>query len=70
MNTLAEIEAQAMDLTEIERTQLVTSLMKSLPKFSDHEEEGMAEALRRREEMANHPDQIISWEQLQEAVGR
>jgi Putative addiction module component len=70
MMTFAEIEAQAMDLNETERAQLATNLLKSLPKLNDYEEEGIAEALRRRQEMASHPETIISWEQLQAAVGR
>ena len=70
MVTLAEIEAQAMVLTETERAQLATRLLRSLPTLDDYEEEGIAEALRRREEMENDPNCIISWEQLQKAVGR
>ena len=70
MVTLAEIEAQAMVLTDTERVQLASSLLRSLPMLDEYEEDGIAEALRRREEMENDPDSIISWEQLQKAVGR
>ncbi len=70
MVTRAEIEAQAMVLTDTERALLASSLLRSLPMLDDYEEEGIAEALRRREEMENDPDSIISWEQLREAVGR
>lgn len=70
MVTRAEIEAQAMVLTDTERALLASNLLRSLPMLDDYEEEGIAEALRRREEMENDPDSIISWEQLREAVGR
>ena len=70
MVTLAEIEAQAMILTDTERALLASNLLRSLPMLDAYEEEGIAEALRRREEMENDPDSIISWEQLREAVGR
>ena len=70
MVTLAEIEAQAMILTDTERALLASNLLRSLPMLDAYEEEGIAEALRRREEMENDPDSIISWEQLRKAVGR
>jgi putative addiction module component (TIGR02574 family) len=70
MVTLAEIEAQAMDLTDTERAQLASKLLRSLPMQDDYEEEGIAEALRRREEMEHDPETIISWDQLRKAVGR
>lgn len=70
MVTLAEIEAQALILTETERAQLASSLLRSLPPSDDYENEGIAEALRRRDEMEKDPSSIISWEQLREAVGR
>lgn len=70
MVTLAEIEAQALVLSESERAQLVSSLLRSLPPDDDCEAEGLAEALRRQDEMENDPTSIISWEQLRESVGR
>lgn len=70
MVTLAEIQAQAMDLTVSERATLASHLLHSLPPLLDDEDEGLAEALRRREEMENDPDSIITLEQLRKAVGR
>jgi hypothetical protein len=70
MVTLAEIEAQALVLSETERAQLASSLLRSLPTHDDYEAEGIAEAMRRREEMENDPESIISWQQLRNAVGR
>ena len=70
MVTFAEIEAQALVLTESERAQLVSSLLRSLPSDDDYEAEGIAEALRRQDEMENDPTSIISWDQLRKSVGR
>jgi hypothetical protein len=70
MVTLAEIEAQAMVLTVSERATLASHLLSSLPPFFNDDDEGISEALLRREEMENNPDCIITLEQLQKAVGR
>lgn len=70
MVTLAEIEAQAMALTEVEREILAQRLMESLPTDFEYENEGYAEALRREAEMVNDPSACLTLEQLKQAVGR
>jgi len=69
MVTLAEIEAQAMDLTVSERATLVTHLMRSLPPDFD-EDEGDAEAMRRDAEMDDDPSASLTLEEFKRAVGR
>lgn len=70
MVTLAEVEAQAMDLTHVERARLATRLLYSLPPELDDDDEGLAEALRREAEMEADPSMSISLEELKRSVGR
>jgi putative addiction module component (TIGR02574 family) len=70
MVTLAEIEAQAMILTESERETLAHRLMDSLSTDFDYENEGDAEALRRDAEMDKDPSACLTMEQFKRAVGR
>ena len=70
MASLSEIKALALELTVSERATLASRLLQSLPPQFEDDDDEMAEALRRRQEMENDPDSIISWEQLQKTVGR
>lgn len=70
MVTLAELEAQAMDLPQAERARLATRLLHSLPPALDDQDEGLAEALRREAEMDSDPSMSISLEELKRSVGR
>lgn len=47
MLALAEIEAQAMELTDSQRAKLAASLLESLPAMLHDDDDGLAEAYRR-----------------------
>lgn len=70
MVTLAELEAQAMDLPHAERAQLATRLLYSLPPELHDDDGGLAEALRREAEMDADPAMSITLEELKRSVGR
>lgn len=70
MATLAEVEAQAMNLTDSERAFLASRLLYSLPSDLDDDDEGLAEALRRAAEMDADPSMCITLEELKHSVGR
>jgi len=67
---LAEIEAQAMELSDKQRAELAASLLGSLPAVLYEEDDGHAEALRRDAEMERDPSMGITAEQLRESLGR
>lgn len=64
MSVIAEVEEQALSLTTKERGELITKLLRSLPEFASDEDDGVAEALRRREQLKEHPEIAISLEEL------
>lgn len=70
MVTLAEIEAQAMDLTQAERATLASRLLDSIAEGYDYDLDGDAEALRRDAEMDNDPSACLTLEEFKRAVGR
>ena len=70
MAVLAEIEAQAMELTDSQRAKLAASLLGSLPAVLYDDDEGLAEAARRDAEMARDPSIGLTAQQLNEALGR
>ena len=70
MASLSEIQTLAMKLTVSERTKLASNLLHSLPPEFDEDDEGLAEALRRRAEMEADPAMCITLEELMRAVGR
>lgn len=70
MPALAEIEAQAMELTDSQRAKLAASLLSSLPAILLDDDEGLAEAERRDAEMENDPSIGITTQQLRESLGR
>jgi putative addiction module component (TIGR02574 family) len=70
MVTLAEIEAQAMDLTQAERAILASRLLESIAEGYDYDLDGDAEALRRDAEMDNDPSACLTLEEFKRAVGR
>jgi hypothetical protein len=57
--TVIEIEKLALDLSEQERAALAANLLESLPGILSHEDEGVAEALRRDAEIEADPNQAI-----------
>lgn len=68
MPTLAEIEAQAMELTASQRAKLAASLLESLPTLLYDDDEGLAEAHRRDAEMDNDPSIGLTTEQLRASL--
>lgn len=70
MVTFAEIEALALELPEAERAKLAADLLESLPSVFDDDDDGVAEALRRREEVDRDPSCSVSHEEFLRALGR
>jgi len=70
MATLAEIEPLALNLPESQRAKLAADLLDSLPGVLVDDDEGLAEALRRSDEMDRDPAVCLSHEQFLKAVGR
>jgi putative addiction module component (TIGR02574 family) len=70
MATMAEVEAEAMRLPESERAILAERLLGSLPGVLHDEDHGVAEALRRDEEMDRDPSVGMTLEELKASLGR
>jgi putative addiction module component (TIGR02574 family) len=70
MVTLAEIESLALTLPESDRARLAADLLDSLPGVLVEDDEGLAEALRRSEEMDRDPSACLTHEEFLNAVGR
>ena len=70
MVTLAEIEPLALNLTESQRAKLAADLLESLPGVLVDDDEGLAEALRRSDEMDRDPAACLSHDQFLRAVGQ
>ena len=69
MVTLAEIETLVFKLPESDRARLAADLLDSLP-GGLVDDEGLAEALRRSEEMDRDPSACLTHEEFLKAVGR
>ena len=70
MVTLAEIETLVFKLPESDRAKLAADLLDSLPGVLVEDDEGLAEALRRSEEMDRDPSVCLTHEEFLKAVGR
>lgn len=70
MVTLAEIEGLVFKLPESDRAKLAADLLDSLPGVLVEEDEGLAEALRRSEEMDRDPSVCLTHDEFLNAVGR
>jgi putative addiction module component (TIGR02574 family) len=70
MVTLAEIETLVLKLPESDRARLAAALLDSLPSVLVDDDEGLAEALRRSEEMDRDPTVCLTHEEFLIAVGR
>ncbi len=68
MGVVADVEKQALSLTQKERGELIAKLLRSLPVFPGQDEDGLAEAVRRREEMRRDPEIGISLDELDRRV--
>lgn len=70
MVTLTEIESLAFKLPQSDRAKLAADLLDSLPGVLDDEDEGIAEALRRSEEMDRDPSVCLTHDEFLKALGR
>ncbi|NQW99847.1 addiction module protein [bacterium] len=68
--TLAEIETWVFKLPEADRAKLAADLLDSLPGVLVEDDEGLAEALRRAEEMDRDPSVCLTHEEFLKAVSR
>lgn len=68
MSSIVEVENLALDLSEKERATLAANLLNSLPGILSDEDEGIAEALRRDEEIEANPAQSISLAELDSLI--
>jgi hypothetical protein len=68
MQTLSNIEQEAMQLPESGRASLASRLLDSLPAILSDDDDGVAEALRRDAEMDSDPAAGVSLEELRRAV--
>ena len=67
---LEEIQRGAMELPNAQRAALARDLLESLPTVLLDDDDGVAEALRRSEEMDRDPPVARSWEQIRASLGR
>jgi len=67
MSVIADIEKQALSLSDQERAKLADRLIESLPPDFTYEEE-IEEALKRSRELDENPSKAISLEQLDEMI--
>jgi len=70
MVTLAEIESLAFKLPDSDRAKLAADLLDSLPGVLVDDDEGVAEALRRSEEMDRDPSMRLTHDEFLRALGR
>lgn len=70
MVTFSEIETLGFSLADKERAMLAAYLLDSLPATLSDEDNGLAEARRRSEEMDKDPSVCLSHEEFLKAVGR
>ena len=70
MQTLSEVEREAMSLPEADRATLAYRLLDSLPAVLSDSDEGIAEALRRDAELDRDPAAGLTLEQLRRALKR
>ena len=68
MSVVAEAEKLAFSLTESQRAKLAEKLLISLRPVLDEKDDGVAEALRRRQELDEHPEIAISLDDLDRSV--
>jgi hypothetical protein len=68
MQSLIELQRLAMELNETDRAVLAAHRLASLPAVLDDDDEGLAEAVRRADELNRKPDTAISLEELQKSI--
>jgi putative addiction module component (TIGR02574 family) len=70
MQTLADIEREAMKLPDRDRACLASRLLESLPAVLSDDDDGLAEAIRRSAEMDKDPGAAMTLEEVRQAVKR
>jgi putative addiction module component (TIGR02574 family) len=68
MSTLQEIKVHALKLSDVQRAQLATQLLQSLPPVLVDEDDGVTEAQRRDAELDADPSRGLSAEEFRHAV--
>lgn len=68
MSTIAEVESLAFQLSVSERARLASRLLESLPEVLSDDDDGVAEAMRRREELLADPSIGMTPEELRERI--
>jgi hypothetical protein len=68
MQTLSDIEREAMKLPDSSRAYLASRLLDSLPAVLSDDDDGLAEAIRRDAEMDRDPAASMTLEELRRAV--
>lgn len=69
MQTLSEIEREAMELPEVGRARLASRLLDPLPAVLSDDDDGVGEALRRSAELAEDPGAAMTVEELRRKMG-
>ena len=70
MQTLDDIEREAMKLPDSDRACLASRLLDSLPAVLSDDDDGLAEAIRRSAEMDRNPGAAMTLEEVGQAVKR
>ena len=70
MTRVQEIRQQASALSVSEKAELAADLLESLPPILDDDDEGVAEAHRRDQEMEADPKASLTWDELRRGLGR
>jgi len=70
MQTLNQIEGNAMTLPDQQRAKLALHLLESLPAILHEDDEGLAEAMRRDAELDADPSLGMTMEQFKKVVSR
>lgn len=66
----ADILDQIMTLPEDQRASLANDILDSLPSVLADDDEGIAEARRRSQEMDSNPDLSMTWAEIKSGLGR
>jgi putative addiction module component (TIGR02574 family) len=68
--SIEEIHANALKLPEDQRAKLAGDLLASLPALLVDEDDGVAEAMRRSEDLHVNPNSGVTWEEMKSNLGR
>ncbi|MEQ1605543.1 MAG: addiction module protein [Pyrinomonadaceae bacterium] len=68
MANISTVEELALELSTSERATLASKLLRSLPEFMRDDDDGVAEATRRYEELIANPEIGISFEELRRRI--